>query len=83
MNEDFIPVAMTLAGMIVFFNAAEWEARDGSPNHRVLWGSLSLLVSVLVLFVAGLGWLPWLVAQLGLFVGIAAARVWLEDRERR
>lgn len=81
MNEDFIPFAMTLAGMIVFFNAGEWEARDGSPNHRVLWGSLSLLVSLLVLGVGGFGWLIWLFAQAGLFLGIAAVRVWLEDRQ--
>jgi hypothetical protein len=66
--------------MIAFFNAGEWEARDGGPNHRVLWGTLSLLISVLVLFVAGWSWLPWLLAQIGLFVGIAAVRVMLEER---
>ena len=77
---DYVAVALTLAGMIGFFNAAEFEAREGAPNHRVLWGALSLLISVLVLFVGGFGWLPWLLAQTGLFVGIAAVRVWLEAR---
>ncbi len=80
---NYLPIALLIAGMVGFFNAGEWEARDGSPNHRILWATLSLLVSVLVLFVAGLGWLPWLFAQAGLFVGIAAVRVWLEDRARK
>jgi uncharacterized membrane protein HdeD (DUF308 family) len=78
---NYIPIALTIAGMIAFFNAGEWEARDGGSNHRVLWGTLSLLISVLVLFVAGWSWLPWLVAQIGLFVGIAVVRVWLENRK--
>jgi len=78
----YVPIALTIAGMVLFFNAAEWDAREGAPNHRVLWGTVSLLVSVLVLFVAGLGWLSWLIAQALLFVGIAAVRVWLEERER-
>ncbi len=77
-----VAVGLLVAGLIVFFNAAEWEARDGSSNHRILWSSLSALVSVLVLFVAGWGVMAWLIAQAGLFVGIAAERVWLEARER-
>jgi hypothetical protein len=80
---NYVSIALTIAGMIVFFNAGEYEARDGSPNHRALWATLSLLISVLVLFVAGFGWLPWLMPQVGLFVGIAAVRVLLEDRERK
>ena len=78
---DYVPIALTIAGTIAFFNAGEYEARDGSANHAVLWAMLSLLISVLVLFVAGWGWLPWLILQVGLFVGIAAVRVLLEDRE--
>ena len=81
MNSLEIEIAFAIAGMIIFWNAAEWEARDGSPHRGVLWAALSLLISVLVLFVAGWSWLPWLVAQAGLFVGIAVVRVWLEDRK--
>lgn len=80
---NYVAIGLTIAGMIAFFNAGEWEARDGGPNHRVLWGTLSLLISVLVLFVAGWDWLAWLLAQVALFVGIAAVRVLLEDRERK
>lgn len=80
---NYLPIALSIAGAIAFFNAGEWEARDGSPNHRFLWAALSLLISVLVLFVAQLSWLPWLFAQAGLFVAIAAVRVWLEDRNQK
>jgi hypothetical protein len=80
---DYISIALTIAGVAAFFNAGEYEARDGGANHRFLWTALSLAISVLVLFVAGWSWLPWLLAQLGLFVGIAAVRVLLEDRERK
>ena len=80
---NYIAIGLTIAGVIAFFNAGEWEARDGSANHAVLWAMLSLLASVLVLFVAGLDWLPWLFAQVGLFVGIAAVRVLIEDHNRK
>ena len=80
---DYIAIALTIAGIIGFWNAAEWETRDGRAHHGVLWATLSLGLSVLVLFVAGWGWLPWLLAQAGLFVGIAFVRVLLEGRDRR
>lgn len=80
---DYVPIALTIAGMIAFFNAGEYEARDGSANHAILWAVLSLLISVLVLFVGGWSWLPWLFAQIGLFIGIAAVRVLIENREKR
>jgi hypothetical protein len=80
---DYISIALTIAGVVAFFNAGEYEARDGSTNHRMLWAALSLAISVLVLFVAGWSWLPWVLAQIGLFFGIAAVRVLLENRERK
>ncbi|HEY2345450.1 MAG TPA: hypothetical protein VGH80_06130 [Xanthomonadaceae bacterium] len=83
MNSIEIEALLTVAGMIIFWNAAEWESRDGSPHHGVLWASASLLISVLALFVAGLGVVPWLLTQVGLFIAIAAVRVWLEDLEKR
>jgi len=80
---NYIAIGLTIAGVIAFFNAGEWEARNGSANHAVLWAMLSLLISVVVLFVAGWDWLPWLFAQVALFVGIAAVRVLIEDRNRK
>ena len=79
---DYVAIALTIAGVIAFCNAGVHEARDGSANHGILWAAISLLLSIVVLFVAGLGWLPWLLAQAGLFVGIAGVRVWMENRER-
>jgi hypothetical protein len=70
-------------GMIGFYSAAEFESRDGGTNHGVLWAGLSALVSAIKYLIIGVGWPSWLLAQAGLFVGIAAARVWLEDREMR
>ena len=80
---DYVAVALTIAGFALFFNAGEWESREGAPNRRVLWSMLSLLVSVLVLFVAHLGWVGWAIGPAGLFLGIAAVRVWLEERGKR
>ena len=74
-----IAVILTIAGMAAFFGAGEYEARDGGVNHRMLWAGLSLLVSVLALSL-GSGVIGWLLCQAMLLVGIAAVRVWLEDR---
>ncbi len=80
---NYVAIALTVAGMIVFWNAAEWESRDGSAHHGVLWAGLSLLLSLLTQFVLGWGVFPWLIAQAGLFIAIAGVRVWLEDRQQR
>mgnify|MGYP001549657591 FL=1 len=80
---DYIAIALTIAGVIAFYNAGEYDARDGGPNHGILWAAISLLLSIVALFVAGLGWLPWLLAQAGLVFGIAGVRVWMEDRARK
>jgi hypothetical protein len=70
-------------GMIGFYRAADFEARDGGTNHGFLWAALSALVSGIKYATLGLGWQSWLLAQAVLFVGIAAARVWLEDRAKK
>ncbi|HEX6613858.1 MAG TPA: hypothetical protein VF022_08365 [Rhodanobacteraceae bacterium] len=77
-----IEVILTIAGMSAFFGAGEYEARDGGANHRMLWAGLSLLVSVLALS-ADSGLLGWLLVQALLLIGIAAVRVWLEDRAHK
>ncbi|HET6913990.1 MAG TPA: hypothetical protein VFH71_11705 [Rhodanobacteraceae bacterium] len=77
-----IAVVLTIAGMSAFFGAGEYEARDGGSNHRVLWAGLSLLISVLVLSM-GAGVTGWLLGQGLLLIGIAAVRVWLEDRANK
>jgi hypothetical protein len=73
----YTKVAMCIIGMSLFFNAGKIEARNGAADHSVLWASLSLLTSVLALW-AGAGWLFWLLAQIGLLIGIALVRVLLD-----
>ncbi len=73
----YTQVAMCIIGMSLFFNAGKIEARGGAADHSVLWASLSLLTSVLALW-AGAGWLFWLLAQIGLLIGIALVRVLLD-----
>ena len=76
-------ILLTLAGMIGFYNAGEIEARDGGKHHGMLWAGLSVLISGVVFVGLGGDWLSWLGAQAGLFVGIGAVRVWLEDRAKK
>lgn len=68
---------MCIIGMSLFFNAGKIEARSGAADRSILWASLSLLTSVLALW-AGAGWVFWLIAQVGLFIGIALVRVVLD-----
>jgi hypothetical protein len=76
-----LELLLLFLGMIGFYRAAEFEARDGGTHHGVLWAGLSALVSGIKYAIVGLGWQSWLLMQAGLFVGIAVARVWLENRE--
>ena len=78
-----LAVILTFAGMVGFYSAGEVEARQGDRHHGILWAALSALVSGVVFFVFGFGWLAWFVAQGCLFVGIGIARVWLEDWSKK
>ena len=73
----YTKIAMCIIGMSFYFNAGKMEARSGAADHSVLWASLSLLASILALW-AGAGWLLWLIAQIGLLLGIALVRVALD-----
>lgn len=78
-----LALVLTFAGVIGFYSAGEYEARQGDRHHGILWAALSALVSGVVFFVFGGGWLLWLVAQGCLFVGIGVVRMWLEDRSKK
>lgn len=73
----YTKIAMCIIGMSLYFNAGKMEARSGAADHSVLWASLSLLTSILSLW-AGAGWVLWLIAQIGLLIGIALVRVLLD-----
>jgi len=78
-----LELLLLFLGMIGFYRAAEFETRHGGTHHGFLWAGLSALVSGIKYAIIGLGWPSWLLAQAGLFVGIAAARVLLEDRANK
>jgi hypothetical protein len=46
----YTSIAMCLMGVLFYFNAGKLEARDGSADHSLVWASLSLLTSVVVLW---------------------------------
>lgn len=73
-------IAMCIIGMSLFFNAGKFEARSGAADHAILWAMLSLLVSMLVLWLGG-RWIAWFFAQAGLFAGIAVVRALLDGRD--
>ncbi len=73
----YTKIAMCIIGMSFYFNAGKMDARSGAADHSILWASLSLLTSILALW-AGAGWVFWLIAQIGLLIGIALVRVALD-----
>lgn len=75
----YTKIALCIIGMSLFFNAGKIEARGGAADHSVLWAALSLLTSLLA-FWTGAGWIFWLIAQIGLLIGIAGARVLLDRK---
>ena len=77
----YLEIALCIVGMSFYFKAGKLEASNGSPDHSVLWASLSLLTSVVVIW-AGAGLLLWLLAQLALMVVVAMIRVAF-DRDGR
>lgn len=77
---DYLPIGLTIAFAVLYYGAAEAEARSSGRHFGVLWALSSILVSALVFAVLGGGTLLLLLAQGGLFVAIGAIRVWLEGR---
>jgi len=76
----YTKITMCNVCMSFYYNAGKMEARGGAADHAILWASLSLLTSLLAIG-AGAGWVFWLIAQLGLLIGIAIVRVLL-DKDR-
>ena len=64
-------LALAFAGLF-------WKAGEQEMDSGFLWGGLSVVVSALVIFVFGGGVVAELVAQIGLFFGIALVRVLME-----
>ena len=75
----YTQIALCIIGMSLYFNAGKIEARNGAPDHSVLWASVSLVTSLIVLW-SGAGWILWALAQVALLIGIALVRVALDSR---
>lgn len=75
----YTQIALCIIGMSFYFNAGKIEARGGAADHSILWASLSLVTS-LIAFWAGAGWVFWALAQVALLIGIALIRVALDAR---
>jgi biotin transporter BioY len=61
---------MMVACAIFFHRAAEFE-----NESSLVWAGLSLVISVMTLFVLGWGWLGCLLGQAGLLLGITIFRM--------
>ncbi|MGQ0800906.1 MAG: hypothetical protein ACT4NL_12430 [Pseudomarimonas sp.] len=70
----YLQIGLCIVGASLFFNAGRIEADAGRANHALLWAALSVLTSVLA-FAAGAGWVGWLLAQGTLMVVIAMLRL--------
>jgi hypothetical protein len=65
----YLPILMIVACAIFFHRAAEFE-----NESSLVWTGLSVVISVMTLFVFRWGWLGCLLGQAGLFLGIAIFR---------
>ncbi|MFT3669497.1 MAG: hypothetical protein QM795_13180 [Pseudoxanthomonas sp.] len=75
----YTQVALCIVGMSLYFNAGKIEARNGAPDHALLWAALSLVTSLIV-FWAGAGWIVWALGQVALLIGVTLVRVALDGR---
>jgi uncharacterized membrane protein YobD (UPF0266 family) len=65
----YLPILMIVVCAIFFHRAAEFE-----NESSLVWTGLSVVISVMTLFVFHWGWLGCLLGQAGLFLGIAIFR---------
>ena len=73
---DFLrsPILLILVCAYTYYVLGAYEAEQGGNNHGVLWAALSLAVSFVVAYLFKAGWGVQLIAQIGLFFGIAVVR---------
>lgn len=77
----YTEIAIAIIFAAAFISGGEMEAKSGRANHSVLWGALSVLLSVIVVVVLG-GSAAWqFAAQIALFVAIGAVRAHLCERD--
>ena len=59
-----------------------WKAAEIDKQSRLIWAGLSLLISVLTVWILGWRWLGLCAAQLALGLGITLVRVALAMRKK-
>jgi hypothetical protein len=62
-----------------YYVLGAYEAEQGGNHHGVLWGALSLGISLVVAYFFKAGWGVLLMAQVGLFIGITVFRAMRES----
>ena len=70
MGIPYFAILLIVVFAVFFYRAAEFENKSG-----LLWSGLSILISVLTLFVFSWGLFGTLLGQAGLFVGIDIFRM--------
>lgn len=73
---DFLrsPILLAIICAYTYYVLGAQEAQQGGRHHGVLWAGLSLVVSFIVTYLFKGGWGISLLAQAGLFIGIAVVR---------
>lgn len=73
---DFLnsPILLAIVSAYTYYVLGAYEAQQGGRHHGILWSALSLGVSLVVAYLFKGGWSVLLVAQIGLFLGIAVFR---------
>jgi hypothetical protein len=66
----YLPILIIVICAIFFHRAAEFE-----NESSLVWTGLSVVISVMTLFVFRWGWLGCLLGQAGLFLGITIFRM--------
>jgi hypothetical protein len=66
----YLLIVVVVVSAVFYYRAAEFE-----NESALIWTGLSLLTSVVYVFVLHCGWLGCLLGQLGLFAGITIFRM--------
>lgn len=76
----FLQPNFILAGVLLFafYAMGKEEAKHGRRDLGMIWALYSAIVSGVVIGAFAAGWLPVLLAQVGLFIAIALVRLMLE-----
>lgn len=67
-------MVLAVVSAYTYYVLGAYEAQQGGSHHGVLWAALSAALSFVVAYLFKGGWGLLLLAQVGLFLGIAIFR---------